>query len=708
MPRPERLRPYPEHESGLDLLQATLDHMDQGILVVDEQFRILLWNRRFVDLYDIDTTMLEIGREIDPIIERSAQAGNYTELTESESVHDQIRARMEVMSRQGPHILEQTTANGTIIEIRASPLPQGGLVHTYTDVTDTRIIERRLNNVLVGSQAGAWEWDVQTGANHINERWAEIIGETPHSLGGLMIHDFRSWIHPDDLCHFETALSPVLVGDMSQFACEFRMRHANGHWVWVLSRGRVTQRAADGSPSIMAGVHLDVTDRKILEERLQQEHERIKVAKQRAEYYAARDPLTGLLNRASCRDHIETRLTESQTHHPNIAVLFCDLDDFKSINDSIGHSFGDTLLKVVGERLATALRAGDMLARFGGDEFIAVLSDIDAAGAETVAGHLAHVMAEPFEINEETLFISVSIGISLFPEHGESADELIRSADIAMYAAKETGRNRCAFFNDTHQDELRERSRITQALQRSIGTDAFSLAVQPKFCIESTPKVIGYEALLRWSDSQLGKVSPEEFIPIAEATGHIRKLDRIAIEQACNLVQRWQELGNTVPIAVNLSARTLQDDGFADSFLETLADAGIATSMISIEITETAFLSRSRATSLNIGRLIEAGTDISVDDFGTGYASLGYLQDLPLSEIKIDRSFILRLHEDERGRNIVRAIIQMANALDMRIVAEGVETAEQLDWLRRNGCLIAQGFLLAHPKSPDDIAASFT
>lgn len=697
------MRPDQVHEGGPDLLQATLDHMDQGILVVDKQFRILLWNQRFVELYDIDTTMLGIGRDIRPIIERSARAGNYAELTGCDGTDDQVRARIGMMSARGTHVFEQATASGDIIEICVSPLPQGGLVHTYTDVTDTRIIERRLNNVLIGSQAGAWEWHVQSGINHINARWAQIIGETPDSLGGLIVKDFRSWIHPDDLDYFETVLSPVLTGNTSQFSCEFRMCHADGHWVWVLSRGRVTQRTADGSPSIMAGVHLDVTDRKMLEERLQLEHERIKEAKQRAEYYAARDPLTDLPNRASCKKYIEARLKDGGAHGAGMAVLFCDLDDFKSINDSIGHSTGDALLKAVGERLAAAIRPDDMLARLGGDEFIAVLSDVDTAGAETVADHLASILAEPFEIGDEMLFVSVSIGISLFPDHGDTADELIRSADVAMYAAKDTGRNRFAFFSDTQQEYLHERSRITQALQRSIGTDAFSLAIQPKFCIAGTPRVVGYEALLRWSDTQLGAVSPDEFIPIAEATGHIRKLDWIAIEHTCHLIRRWQAQGNMLPIAVNLSARTLQGDGFTEAFLTTLSQLEVPTSMISLEITETAFLSRSKVTSLNLERLIESGVEISVDDFGTGYASLGYLQDLPISEIKIDRSFIQRMREeDDRGRNIVRSIIQMAGVLDMRIVAEGVETTEQLDWLRRNGCLIAQGFLLAHPASPED------
>lgn len=689
-----------------------LDHMNQGVLVVDHDMRIRLWNDRFLEFADVNPDLVSDGAHIKPLIKDSASKLFYTRVADSHDPSQQFQKRIRMLESAQEHVFEQTGRDGRIIEVRAAPLPEGGLIHTYTDVTTTRAIERHLTDVIEGARVGAWEWDLANQRVHANDIWAEMIGETRESLSFLTIMGWMRRIHQDDVNGVHDVFTPILAGKTNYFSVEFRMRHVDGSWVWLLCRGRVTERDANGVPSRMAGIHIDITEKKDLEANLQMEHERMKEAKREAEHLASRDPLTDLPNRKALYDYVELCLEKSsdgaESEFRGIAVVFFDLDDFKIINDSIGHLAGDDLLKQVAKRLDDETRSDDMLARLGGDEFILVAPDVSAQAVESIAQRMLRRLETPFMVNGEALYISASIGISMAPDHGSKASDLVRAADVAMYSGKSTrGKKRINFYSQDQQDILDERRRITQALQRGINNGAFHVVMQPKFRIANDPPTcIGYEALLRWNDADFNDVSPGEFVPIAEADGHIMDIDRIVIHEVCALLHDWQENGVPIsPISINISARSLQNEDFADEVSQALAYYDIPRDMIIIEITETALLERSFATTLNLESLVKEGVAICVDDFGTGYASFVYLQDLPISQVKIDQEFTRRMHDDSRGEEIIRTIIQMAHVLEMDVVAEGVETDDQLEWFRDNGCQVAQGFHLSHPIPSNDVAA---
>ena len=421
---------------------------------------------------------------------------------------------------------------------------------------------------------------------------------------------------------------------------------------------------------------------------------------------ALHDPLTLLPNRTLFGDRLAHALLQSRRRGSLTGVLFCDIDHFKLINDSLGHAAGDELLTGVAPRLKEALRPGDTVARFGGDEFAVLIEDLaDEREAVEVAERIGALFTRPFVLAGIEHFVTVSVGIALAREAGERPETLIRDADVAMYRAKERGRGRYELFDQVMRARAVERLQLENELRRAIGRDELRMRYQPIVSLE-TGAVVALEALVRWQHPRRGLIVPADFIPTAEESGAIESLGRWVLERACHQAAEWHASnpdGFPVGMSVNLSARQVSQPDLPDLVAEALTSTGLDPSALSLEITESALVEESAAPVQNLAALREMGVRLVIDDFGTGYSSLSYLRRFPLDAIKIDRSFVEGLGVERDSAAIVDALVAMAGALSLGVVAEGVETGTQLAELRRVGCRQAQGFYFASPLPAEQV-----
>jgi diguanylate cyclase (GGDEF)-like protein len=427
-------------------------------------------------------------------------------------------------------------------------------------------------------------------------------------------------------------------------------------------------------------------------------------------YQALHDDLTGLPNRTLFYDRLEQSLLEAKRKSERVGIMLLDLDRFKEINDSLGHHIGDALLRQIGPRVREVLREIDTFARLGGDEFIALLPNVGTEeDALRIADRILNAIEIPFVLDEVsaglTMDVEASVGIALFPEHGGDVDTLLQRADVAMYLAKETHTGRELYAGDRDQNSAR-RLTLLGELRRAIEREELDLFYQPKVEL-GTGRVAGVEALLRWDHPRLGSVAPDEFIVAAEQTGLMRSLTRFALERSLQQWQVWHKQGLEVNIAVNLSRRSLLDPNFVEDVLEILDTCRVPHARLLLEITESSIMADPVRAAEVCHRLNDLGIGLSLDDFGAGYSSLGYLKRLPVQEIKIDKSFVLGMSEDENDEVIVRSTIDLAGNLGLRVVAEGIETRQVWDRLQELGCDLAQGFFLGRPMPGSSIKSWF-
>ncbi len=427
----------------------------------------------------------------------------------------------------------------------------------------------------------------------------------------------------------------------------------------------------------------------------------IKSSQRRIEFLATHDELTGLPNRSLLIDRLKHAVSHAKRQQQKIALLFIDLDNFKNINDTLGHDIGDILLKQATKRLQGCVRDSDTLARLGGDEFVVILSNVELAVVNKIASHIVDFLSASFQINDHNLFVSASIGISIFPDDGEDSNSLLKNADTAMYRAKDQGRNQYQFFDDEMKVVASQRMTLETGLRLALEADHFRMVYQPKVDIRSGA-IIGAEALLRWCDPMLGEVSPAQFIPVAEGCGLMVAIGSRVFEMVLAQIAEWRAQGIKVPnIAINVSAHQLRETDFVEKTASRIAAAGVPAASIGIELTESALMERIDIICDMLVRLAQLGVSLSVDDFGTGYSSLAYLRKLPIHELKVDRSFVDGIANEPNDRSIAKAVIDMAHALGLRVVAEGVETLAQLKVLEIEGCDIAQGYFFHRPLSPE-------
>lgn len=471
-------------------------------------------------------------------------------------------------------------------------------------------------------------------------------------------------------------------------------RHKDGklflEWINIIAL-----RDAQGNISHYASVFADITQRTAAEEKI--------------DHLARHDYLTDLPNRALLRDRLQQALLQAQRDHSLVALVYVDIDHFKNINNSFGHAVGDVLIVKVANALRAVIREFDTVSRLGCDEFAVLLPNIGSLPmAERLAGKLLHAVTATYRINGHDFRVTVSMGISLFPRDGGEADTLIKRADSALHLAKREGRNQYRFFEPSLEMHTERYTEIQHSLHKALRASAFHIHFQPKYALDSR-RIVGLEALLRWRDETLGQVPPSEFIPIAEQTGFIVKLGGWLIETVCRIMAEWRAAGaDLVPVAINISPLQFHQGNLQDVLAQALACYGIEPAWLQIELTEGVIMNRHESTISLLRRLKTLGVAISIDDFGTGYSSLSYLSELPIDELKIDRSFIVKLTEpehldDKRLTAVPLALIDLAANLGLKLVAEGVETDIQADFLLANGCPVIQGYWFSQPLAADAI-----
>lgn len=531
-----------------------------------------------------------------------------------------------------------------------------------------------------GANDGLWDWNLATGDVYFSPRWKQMLGYADGDVGSRP-SQWSARIHPEDRDKVAMEILAHLEGLTAHFESEHRILHADGGYRHVLCRGLAVRDAFDRAYRF-AGSQTDVTLRKQAESQLIHD--------------AFHDALTGLPNRALFLDRLGRALERARRRGGCFAVLLLDLDRFKLVTDSLGHSVGDRLLTVVAARIAGCLRPEDSVARLGGDEFAVLIEDIaDASDATRVANRLDEALRLPLDVGGQEVFSSVSVGIAVSEPGYERPEELLRDADTALYRAKAQGGGRCAVFDPVMHQRAVARLQLETDLRRAVERQEFRVAYQPIVSLRSGA-LAGFEALLRWQHPARGAVAPQEFVPVAEETGLIVPLGLWVLRAACRQGRQWQErFGNALTISVNLSGRQLMQPDLFEQVAAILDDSGLDGKLLKLEVTETVIVDNAEAASATLARLKGLGVDVSVDDFGTGHSCLSLLHQFPIDTLKADRSFVGRIGVEGDGDETLRTIITLARNLRMQVVAEGVETPEQLAALRRLDCPFGQGHLFS-------------
>ena len=549
---------------------------------------------------------------------------------------------------------------------------------------DFQAAKERLDFALAGSSLALWDWDLATNTVYFNQGWGLLLGNQPIEAR-YRGEEVLTWVHPDDLERCRIALTHAIKGEDNDLNCEYRMPDENAAWIWVHTRGKITERDAAGRARRMTGTSANITKRKLAEER--------------AEFLATRDPLTGLPNRMLVNDRLEQGIANAARKHGRLAFMFIDLDRFKTINDSLGHDVGDELLKRVAARLSACVRTSDTVARLGGDEFAVILENLtadDHDGAQNVAEKMIASLASPIMINSVQLNTSCSIGIGMFPADGTDPQTLMKHADVAMYDAKAKGRNNYQFFSHEMNAKAQERLAIENYLRLALRRNELELHYQPRVSF-ATGRVTGVEALIRWQHPRHGLLLPGKFISVAEDSGLIVPIGEWVIETAFKQVAAWQKKGNRdLQLAINISPGQIFDGERLTRAIEQFATAvGLDTHTVELELTESMLFKNTEETAVLLKKLGDLGIGLAIDDFGTGYSSLSYLKQLPVDSIKVDSSFVRDIGTDPNDEAIIRAIIAMTHSLKLNVVAEGVENEDQYRVLRDLDCDEYQGFFFS-------------
>ena len=545
--------------------------------------------------------------------------------------------------------------------------------------------EERYALIVRAANDGLWDWNLASGRVFYSPRWKAMIGLGEDEAGGS-IDDWLERIHTEDRVRVKSEVDAHLEGHSAHFESEFRIRHCDGTYLWMFSRGLALFDAA-GRALRMAGSQTDVTKRRVVEERLFHD--------------AFHDTLTGLPNRALFTDRLGRSLWRAQRREDyRFAVVVLDLDRVKLINDSLGHVAGDRLLLAIARRIEECLRAGDSAARIGGDEYAVLLDDLsDPADAVRIVTRLQQAIHAPVTIGGEEVYTTASLGIAFYTDRYERPEEMLRDADTALAAARAAGGARYQIFDHGMHERAVARLQIESALRRAVERDELRAYYQPVVSLE-TGRLAGFEALIRWEHPERGIVAPAEFIPVAEETGLIHKIGRWILREACDQMARWiRESGasDELSMSVNLSGRQLTEPDLVAMTVRILEETGLAPSRLRLEITESAVIQDPETAIERLSELRALGVGIGIDDFGTGYSSLSYLHRLPLTVLKIDRTFVWAMGPNARETKICHTIVTLAKDLGLTVVAEGIETEEQRQRLQNLHCEYGQGYLFAKP-----------
>lgn len=575
-------------------------------------------------------------------------------------------------------------------------LPQVAAIDAVRQQAESLFLKasERYDLVMQGANEGLWDWNLENHEIYFSQRWKATLGYADDEIANTL-NEWRDRIHPDDKAQFQLELSRHLDGTTSHFEREHRILHKDGTYRWVLSRG-LAVRNEEGQAYRIAGSQTDITDRHRAEAQLSHD--------------ALHDRLTGLPNRILFQERLEHVLQLAKRHNIfSFAVLFVDLDRFKTINDSLGHLVGDRLLMDIAQRLKACIRSSDTLARLGGDEFAMLIEDVDDKG--DIIHLVERIQQEfklPFHLNGQEIYANASIGVLIETADYDCAEDLLRDADIAMYRAKERGRGCYEVFDITMRDRAVAMLHLETDLRKAIINQEFQLHYQPIVALHNN-QITGFEALVRWQHPDKGLIPPIEFIGVAEETGLILPLGIWVLQEACTQMRAWHEEFPSDPplsVSVNVSGKQFAQVDLVDKIRQILAETSFDPHCLKLEITESTIVEDLASAKAKLIQLQELGIQVSIDDFGTGYSSLSYLSRFPINFLKIDRSFIQDIDTSSERLEIIRAIVSLADSLKIDVVAEGVETASQLAQL----CSLqptsgqehfAQGYLFSKPLNRD-------
>jgi diguanylate cyclase (GGDEF)-like protein/PAS domain S-box-containing protein len=673
-----------ESESRYRLL---VERMREGLAQVDNDGVLQFVNDRFCEMVGYVREEL-IGAQIE-------------QLLASEDDVRLVRSRSELRQKgvSDQYEVRVRRKDGSIIwlEIGGAPVFDAagrvvGSIGVHNEVTERRAAEEALRESearyrLMAENSTDLIARVALDGTilYASDASRRLLGLEPAEIVGRPVRELIYEEDRDEVRHLAR-----LIHEAGPTTFSYRIRRADGTLIWFETTSRAVHHESGGVAEIVS-VSRDISERRRTEEQI--------------EHQAYHDALTGLPNRWLFRDRLTVALAQARRLKKPLGVMFLDLDRFKLVNDTLGHSLGDELLKTVASRLKSALREADSVARMGGDEFTILLADAKSADdAVIVAQKLLEVVAQPMRVEEHDLFITTSAGIAMFPEDGDTAELLLKNADQAMYRAKDLGRSAVQLCNASMNDRSHERLSLEIALRQAIERGELELYYQPQVHIGSG-RVVGMEALIRWNRPGHGVVGPATFIPVAEETRLIMPIGEWVLREACRQAKVWQESRYPdLRMSVNLSARQFQHNDLPRLIAAALEESGLAARDLEIEITETTAMQHTERTVMILSLLRDMGVRIAIDDFGTGHSSLNYLRNFPLDSIKIDTEFVREIETSASDRAIVSAVIGMAHGLGLRVTAEGVETEAQLAFLRAHGCQEVQGFLFSKPKPSGELS----
>jgi diguanylate cyclase (GGDEF)-like protein/PAS domain S-box-containing protein len=673
------------HESE-ERLRSTLEHAGTGIATVSPAGRWLTVNSKLTHILGYDSDELLRRHTIDDVMhpdDADAFRGEIRRL---------IRGDIESFAREARCVRKDGTTIWTEITLSQVSDEFVGvkyLIAIVEDQTEKKFAQHQMEKAQAQMRMatriaglGFWEWDVKTGDVILSEEWKAQLGYSDEELK-IHVAEWQNRMHPDDRERVLAYLRNFLEKPMPDYALEFRSRQRDGSYRWNSVRGIPVFDRRNELEKIV-GTHVDITDQKDAQEdtRLRAQH----------------DPLTGLPNRGLFYEFSEHMVASARRASTSLAVLFFDLDHFKAVNDSYGHKVGDGVLKEVASRLSQLMRAEDVIGRVGGDEFVAILPKIASSEhAAVVAAKALESLRQPYRIDGVELHMSPSIGISLYPSDGENVDMLIQRADAAMYRVKHGERNNYRFFSHEWNENARQITALEDRMRAGLDHGEFDLHYQPVIDTRNGD-VVSVEALLRWRQEGDAQIGPGAFVPVAETSGFIIPLGEWVLQQACRQHQEWIREGlPPISIAINISGTQLRRGEFQHSIGHAISTTGIDPSRIEIEVTESTVMKNYDQAADVLHGLKLLGLRIALDDFGTGYSNLSQLSRLPLDKLKVDRSFVHYLTRDRSSLAVTEAIIAMGRSLGIDVVAEGIESEQDLDALKAHDCYHAQGFHLGRP-----------
>lgn len=549
--------------------------------------------------------------------------------------------------------------------------------------------EQRYELAVEGADCGIWDWDVENNIYYLSAKWKNYLGYKDNDIENTF-DGFLNIVHPKDREELISKIEAYISGKADYYESIYRMICKSGEEKWILSKAKAINDT-EGNKIRMAGSHMDITEQKLIQNELKS-----------LAYY---DMLTELPNRLSFEVMINDLINviKKEDSSKKFALVYMDIDNFKHINDTLGHVSGDLLLKYVADILKKEVKASDFIARLGGDEFAIVFKDIKDREEVTIKIQgLLKYLRRPWLIDQQEFFISHSIGIAIYPEDGENLSILLKNSDVAMYFVKKNMKdNYCFYLPEIHEKNFR-RIKLINSLRRAIENKEFDLFYQPIINL-SNGKIIGAEALIRWFHPKKGMISPMEFIPLAEEIGLIHDIERWILKTAVEQKKRWEDMGyKDLKMSINISGKSVTRAGFINEIRDLLSKIEIENDKIQFEVTETALMEDLNESTKVLKQIKDMNVKIALDDFGTGYSSLTYLKKLPVDVVKLDRDFIRNISEISEDEVVAKYVIKLTHELKFKIVAEGIETKEHLKFLKLNGCDYGQGYLFSKPVTREE------